>query len=235
VKKKLFVLSDVHGHFTAMKKALDEAGFDPHNKEHLFVSLGDLFDRGRENMEVLRYVERLKHKVLLRGNHEDMLEDLLNTGEMTPHHYRNGTLTTLQSFFGRYAGLSPDGSVDFSGKTRTVDRLFEYLEETRLYFETKNYFFVHGWYPRDPYRATPEAWRGARKCRFTEYYDGEAPFPEKNLVCGHMPCFYAYLVDPERREEDDSIFYGNGLIAIDAGTAQTGKVNVLVLEDELVG
>ena len=28
MKKKLFVLSDVHGHFTAMKKALDEAGFD---------------------------------------------------------------------------------------------------------------------------------------------------------------------------------------------------------------
>ena len=73
MKRKLFVLSDIHGHYSEMKKALDEAGFDPENGSHIFVSCGDLFDRGMENVAVYDFVRGLKHKILIRGNHEDML------------------------------------------------------------------------------------------------------------------------------------------------------------------
>ena len=77
--RKLFVVSDVHGHCTLLKAALDKAGFDKDDPEHLLICCGDYFDRGDENMEVLRFFERLKHKVLLRGNHDDMLLKLLQT------------------------------------------------------------------------------------------------------------------------------------------------------------
>ena len=46
--KKYFVVSDVHGFYDEMKKALDNAGFDIANPDHIFVSCGDLLDRGRQ-------------------------------------------------------------------------------------------------------------------------------------------------------------------------------------------
>ena len=73
VSLDLFVVSDIHGHYTLLKESLDMAGFNSEDPDHLLVCCGDYFDRGSENVQVLKFLERLKNKVLLRGNHEDML------------------------------------------------------------------------------------------------------------------------------------------------------------------
>ena len=49
-----------------------------------------------------------------------------------------------------------------------------------------------------------------------------------------MPTFFAKKFDIERDNNNSDIFWGNGLIAIDAGTFDSKRVNVLVLEDRLV-
>lgn len=236
--KKLFVVSDVHGHCTLLKEALERAGFDKDDPRHLLVCCGDYFDRGNENFEVLKYFERLKHKVLLRGNHEDLLLKLLQTGKVLPHHYVNGTMRTLENFFGKYFIDPADDTIDFSGKTRTVDRICDFIEETVNYFETEHYVFVHGWLPDGALtaearkKASDDAWNAARWVKWTEKYDGQRPIPEKTLVCGHMPTLYAHQFDATRSNKDADIFYGNGLLAIDAGTFDTKQINVLILEDE---
>ena len=35
---KYFVISDVHGFYNEMKNALDEAGFEPNNENHIFCT-----------------------------------------------------------------------------------------------------------------------------------------------------------------------------------------------------
>lgn len=237
-KKKLFVVSDVHGHYTLLKEALDQAGFEKDNEDHLLICCGDYFDRGDENREVLRFFERLKHKILLRGNHEDMLLKLFRTGKVLPHHYINGTMRTLENFFGKYFINPEDDTIDFSGKTRIVDRICEFIEETVDYYETENYVFVHGWLPENAEtpearkKASPEAWEKARWVRWNERYVGQRPLADKILVCGHVPAWFASAFAPHRDKKDFSIFYGNGIIAIDAGTDDTKQVNVLVLKSE---
>ena len=237
IKKKLFVVSDVHGHYTILKDELDKAGFDVENGNHILVCCGDYFDRGKENSEVLKLFERLKHKVLLRGNHEDLLLKLLQTGKVLPHNYINGTMQTLTDFFGKYSIDPVDDTIDFSGKTRTVDRVCEFIDETVNYIETENYVFVHGWLPEnaltpeDRQKASLEAWEQARWVRWNEQYVGLRPLADKTLVCGHVPTWYASAFDCTRDKKDFSVFYGNGIIAIDAGTADTKQVNVLVLQD----
>ena len=145
--KRIFAVSDVHGYFSQLKKALDEAGFDPENENHLLVCCGDYFDRGTENMQVLKFFERLKHKVLLKGNHEDMLEKIFQTGDFKPHNYLNGTVQTINEFFGKYALDTENNKVDFSGQTGNLNRVCEFFDELQDYFETKNYIFTHGWLP----------------------------------------------------------------------------------------
>lgn len=237
MRKKLFVISDVHGHCSLLKAALDKAGFDRDNENHLLVGCGDYFDRGWENHEVLKLLERLEHKVLLRGNHEDLLLKLFQTGKILPHNYINGTMATLENFFGRYA-INPDDTIDFSGKTSMLNRVSQFIGDTVNYFETEHYVFVHGWLPKKA--TTPEArqkltdqsWEEARWIQWIKAYQGHRPLKDKILVCGHVPTFLAtkYGVNPDNAD----IFYGNGLIAIDAGTFDSRQVNVLVLEDNLI-
>ena len=239
-KKKLFVVSDIHGHATLLKEALDKAGFDKENQDHLLVCCGDYFDRGSENAEVLKFFERLKYKVLLRGNHEDLLLKLLQTGRVFPHNYINGTMQTLTDFFGKYSIDPVDDTIDFSGKTRIVDRICEFIDETVNYFETENYVFVHGWLPQNTLtvderkNASESEWGKARWIKWIDEYKGAKPLKDKTLVCGHVPTTYAIKFDPTRTKDTADIFYGNGLIVVDAATFDTKQVNVLVLEDNLL-
>ena len=46
MKKKIFAVSDIHNEYDALIDALNEAGFDENNPDHLLVSIGDAFDRG---------------------------------------------------------------------------------------------------------------------------------------------------------------------------------------------
>ena len=72
----LYVCSDIHSYFEPFKKALDEAGFDPNNENHWIISCGDEWDRGTKPVEVMQYLISLPRKVLVRGNHESLLQDL---------------------------------------------------------------------------------------------------------------------------------------------------------------
>lgn len=239
-KRKLFVVSDVHGHAEFLKKALLDAGFDAENPEHILVSCGDYFDRGSENAEVLRFFERVKNKVLLRGNHEDLFSKVLLTGKLLPHNYINGSIQTISDFFGKFAIDPATDEINFSGHNRTVDRLLSFMEEMADYLETENYVFVHGWLPEKAKTAeerkkiTPAEWEKARWEKWTDHYQGKAPLSDKILVCGHVPTFFATKFDPSRPKLCGDIFYADGLAVLDAGTFETHQVNVLVIEDRLL-
>ena len=230
--KKLFVVSDVHGHYTILRNALDRSGFDKENENHVLLCCGDYFDRGNENVEVLNFFEGLERKILLRGNHEDMLLKLLTTGKIHPHQFINGTRQTLDNFFGDYSIDSSELRVDFGGNTDAIQKLRRFIETTVDYYETKDYVFVHGWLPKpDLKNATAEDWIKARCDSWLRNYNGERPLADKTLICGHVPTFCAEHLNITPATEGDTAFYGNGLIALDAGTADSGKINVLVLEE----
>ena len=73
---KLFCVSDIHGFYDEFNQALDDAGFDPWNSEHWLIVCGDVWDRGSQPVEVMRYLNGLPRKILIKGNHESLLQDL---------------------------------------------------------------------------------------------------------------------------------------------------------------
>jgi len=74
-----FCVSDVHSFYDEMIEALDNAGFDIENPNHIFISLGDLLDRGPKPKECLEFVNRLpkNRKILIKGNHERLMEQCI--------------------------------------------------------------------------------------------------------------------------------------------------------------
>lgn len=240
-KIKLFVVSDVHGHTTELKDALVAAGFNADDPDHLFVGCGDYFDRGVENVAMLEFLTSLQNKVLVRGNHESLLLRVLDEGCIDYTDVHNGTDITVEEFFGR-------GSIDSRGhvkkKIATEIRLRRFIYSTIDYFETENFVFVHGWIPTaqvtenalwaDNWRLAPfKEWEWSRYSEWQKKYRNGRPLPDKTLVCGHRTSAYGFLFDGARSPSDRSPFFGDGMIAIDAGTYDSGRVNVLVIEDTL--
>jgi len=64
-----FVVGDIHGHFSRLRRAMEFIGFDP-SRDRLFCA-GDLVDRGPESHDVLNWLN-LPWFAAVQGNHDDM-------------------------------------------------------------------------------------------------------------------------------------------------------------------
>lgn len=249
MNKKLFVVSDIHSFYTPLKKILDEKGFDPNNENHWLIVCGDVYDRGHESEEVLHFLMSLERKILVKGNHDILLEECCKREFPYSHDKHNGTVRTIQDL-----GGSPLPS-DFSKCCQiTWHKLARYRELLVNYFETQNYIFVHSWIPSNPkfydkytYR---KDWRNATDSEWEDAMWGNPFFKAqdglnqtgKTVVFGHWHCSLGHLIDSDGEISEfgeDAIWepYINkqqGIIGIDRCTAHTGEVNVLVLEDEFL-
>lgn len=250
---KFFVVSDVHGFYDEMRAALDESGFDPNNEEHWLISCGDNFDRGPQPVGVMGYLQDLPRKVLVKGNHESLLQDLCERGYPGNHDYSNGTFDTVCEF-GR-AGL---GRSFEECCIITEQRTKKFIYSMVPYFETKNYVFTHGYIPvncddglpmyyrRNRKFSKKEDWRESHASEWEQamWLNGMEMVHngfdiEKCVVVGHWHSSWGRMVfenGPEFGEGADfsPYYYDDKLIAIDGCTAYSGKVNVLVLEDEFL-
>lgn len=231
---KFFVISDVHGFYTEMKRALDEAGFDPSNEDHWLISCGDNFDRGGEPEKVLEYLSGLPRKTLVRGNHEDLLMECCEWEEPSSRDYHNGTYDTICELGGAGEGRPYEDCC-----TRTLARVGVFIDSMVNYFETKNYVFTHGYVPlvEDWRNASELAWESARWANGMNHVHNGRTI-DKCVVVGHWHTSWGrseYEGKPEFVGADFSPYYmGEHLIAIDACTAYSHRVNVLVLEDEFL-
>lgn len=261
---KFFIISDVHGFYDEMIKALDKAGFDENNPDHWLIGCGDYHDRGRQPLKTMMYLEKLPRKVLVRGNHEQLMEDMCERGFPYSHDVSNGTFATAWQ-------LDPTAPIDpyAIDYDMVLKRLKPFFNQMVNYFETKNYIFVHSWVPlinkdglpahytkNRKFEFNPD-WRNASQEDWDEAMWGN-PFKQwqeglnktgKTIVFGHWHCStgHSMLTEIKISEfeseckisefEDDAIwepFIYDNIIGIDRCTAHTGEVNVLVLEDEFL-
>lgn len=85
--RKILVVGDLHGCHTNLMNRLDEIEFS--TKEDLLISVGDLIDRGSENVECLEMLQMPWFRAV-RGNHEQMMLDALSPNGNVNHWMANG-------------------------------------------------------------------------------------------------------------------------------------------------
>ena len=249
---RYYITADIHGFYTEFHKALDEAGYFNDPDPHKLIILGDIFDRGQEAVKMQDFILRLMDQeavILIRGNHEDLFEEMVTVDEGLPvrHHVSNGTYGTALQLTGFDPTMALIRHWDFAEAARETPYYRQIIPATVDYYETAHYVFVHGWIPsireRDggysyysDWRETgPEGWRHAR------WYNGmdaaQSCMEEKTILCGHWHCSYGHSKYEGRGSEfgpdaDFSPYYGPNVIALDACTAHSGKVNVIVIEED---
>lgn len=144
---KYFITSDIHSYYTELITALNKAGFDINDPLHIFVSLGDLLDRGPDAIKCLDFVNSLpeERKILIKGNHEELLEAAIARGYFLTHDLHNGTDRTIYQLVGK---TDYEESLDYIfDEIKRHKGLKKYLKSCKDYYEVRDNIFVHGWIP----------------------------------------------------------------------------------------
>lgn len=167
--KKYFVASDLHSFFTPFEDALDNAGFDINNPNHILIVCGDLFDRGGETIELFEFLMNIPktRRIFIRGNHESLYLSLLLKPFPESYDYSNGTVRTFCDIAGFDEDCLIGTSKMYKGKDyyeiqETMDSYWGQIREIvknhkvtkflkskewKNYYELDKYIFVHSFIP----------------------------------------------------------------------------------------
>lgn len=126
-----YVIGDIHGCYDQFMNVLKQVNFD-YNKD-LLISLGDLCDRGPEPINVLDELFKIKNKILIRGNHDEVLLYWLKTGR-DMFNGGNGFSITKNKF---HTDVNKE----------TYNQYINLLEsQINYYIDKENRLFIHGGY-----------------------------------------------------------------------------------------
>lgn len=234
-------------------------GFFTDTEPHKLIICGDLYDRGTEALQLQEFLLELLAKdelILIRGNHEDLALNLLHTWSQGSyqqrHHNMNGTVDTVCQLTG-FSAREVYTKTEEVGRAFLQDPFIKTIIPAMVdYFETDRYVFTHGWIPCTPIsigshekeyvpiadwrNAGAEQWNKARWINGMEAAHGGIIEAGKTIVCGHWHCSFGhshYNHDGGEFDNNPNFapYYGDGIIALDACTALSGKVNCIVIED----
>lgn len=232
---KYFVFSDCHGNYTALINGLDEAGYNPNDPNHTLLGLGDYFGRAQINESdsrfIFNYFKSPIHAnapILLKGNHELILENMILRKYPTYTDICNGEHNTIASIAQvEFEKALYDPSIFLLDSIKEFDYWLRHLPYC---LETDNHCFTHSWLPQNYNEADEEEWHDAiwtntfyevKKCR-----KNNTKF-SKTLWLGH---WRAADFNPTH---EDGNYYDEALNIhfMDCCTVLSCKVDVVVVED----
>lgn len=261
---KYYGVSDVHGYYTQLKRALKDAGFFDEKGSCVLIVCGDLLDRGLEARQLIEFMIQLLEEdrlIYILGNHEELLVQCLQeiarggvheiASGMSPHYFNKTWDSLLQ--------ISEMSEIEaYNNPNELVRRVMRSPFYKKLlsicvdYHETHNYIFTHGWIPcftedfrpHVKYKYNPD-WRNAdvQDWRMARWLNGmeiackhHITEPNKTIVCGHWHTSYGHSCINRSCSEwgsdaNFSPFSADGILAIDASTPNSMKVNCVVIED----
>ncbi len=230
--RRVFVVSDIHGNLAYLKGLLHKIDF---SKNDTLILLGDLIEKGPQNLETLQYIMQLckTHTVhVVRGNCDRLLFDD-DLSDQWLFRYRNswGGQMLLHEF-ARRLNLPVRSPEDVGHLRQTAKQAFpeeyEFLNNMPVILESEHYIFVHGGIPGEDClqdTSSLEAWSCMKN---DDFLNQGHVFHNKWCIVGHWPATLyrdkfpcaTPLISPEQQ-----------IVSIDGGCTikRDGQLNALCL------
>lgn len=211
---RTFAFGDIHGSLRAFDKLLEVVS--PGSGD-LVVTLGDYVDRGDNSKGVIDRLIELRDRcqlVTIKGNHEEMMLDVIEYGA-PPHSWL------------RYGGVDTLDSYGFVGDLSVIPASHrEFLMKLRDYHETETAFFVHANYDPDLALSDQEPevirWLSLHQSVPGPHFSG------KRALVGHTAARDGEIFDIGYLTCIDTCIYGNGwLTCLELETGRIWQANRL--------
>ncbi|EAX8242894.1 metallophosphoesterase [Salmonella enterica subsp. enterica serovar Newport] len=198
--RKIWVAGDLHGCYTSLIHRLDEVGFS--TETDLLISVGDLIDRGTENVECLELLQMPWFRAV-RGNHEQMMLDALSPNGNVNHWMVNGGAWFFQ--------------LDYD-KERLAIALVELVRQLPYIIELrtggKTIVIAHADYPADEYQFGKELslhdviWKRDRLVDAQDKIGGPIAGAD-HFIFGHTPARTQLTFWNQTYIDTGAVFSGN--------------------------
>lgn len=188
--RRVFAVSDVHGNLDYLKGLLDKIAF---SADDILILLGDLIEKGPENLETLRYIMNLckSHTVhVLRGNCDRLLFDDL-PDEWLFRYRTSWQGRQLMNEFSQLLNIPLRTPEDVGLLRRRARREFpeeyEFLTNLPIVLESEHYIFVHGGIPGEDSLQDPDALDAWACMKNDDFLHQGHSFQKKWCIVGHWP------------------------------------------------
>ena len=187
------IIGDVHGHYDALMALLDAVS--PQGQDQVYF-LGDLIDRGPKSAEVVSFIMRSNFQCL-RGNHEEMLLDVIGDGQVSVDLYQGWLYSGGHATVASYNNKIPQEHIDW-------------MKSLPVYLDLGDIWLVHaGVNPKLPLEQQSSeqfCWIRDEFHRISEPY-----FKDKLMITGHTITFTFPGIHPGQ------IAAGPGWLGIETG------------------
>ncbi len=207
---RTIVVGDIHGCSDTLRKLL-ESSCNISSKDRI-IFLGDLMDKGLKSKETLDFVLELianGNKVdIIRGNHEQMFLDSINSPQALKKWFRNGGKETLDSFEVYNPGF--------------IDEVYiELINSTVPYLLVNDFVITHAGLNFDISNPLHDT---LKMQTIRNAYCDTSKIDERRLIVGHTPYDIDKIINSLK----------NDLIYLDGGCVYNKKVqglgNLVALE-----
>lgn len=222
---RVIVITDPHGCFSEIEKALNKVNYDWYGKKDLLIIIGDLNDRGQESNKVIHFAKNQPNVHVVLGNHDNKLRRWLRGNKV----HTDSIQETIAQLYG--AGMmEPD----------YVESLYAWMMDMPYIIKIGFNYFAHaGFNPNvHPENTTREFCMYARYFdekmgTFTRessagfWFDKPRKYPKYSLFFGHIVIedINKAIIHP-KNEEDGTI------IGMDGGMCFGEKVRYAVMKKD---
>lgn len=207
----IYVMSDIHGNIRAYNNIIEQINFGP--DDTLYI-IGDIIDRGKSGIALLRKFMLMKNVKVLMGNHELMMLNYMHSSDQRDRFlwHINGGEITENLFF----------KLDLNTRNDIINYLESLPYEKTIKVNNKNYLLVHAapgyiykhhWKYYDSY----ESYMVWHRLDSGDYYEIKG---NNTVIHGHTPTNQWSLLNGHK---ESIIQYYENTINIDCGIGFPGK------------
>jgi serine/threonine protein phosphatase 1 len=224
---RIIAISDIHGQNIKLLQLLEKTGYQP--DKDLLVLCGDLIDRGQENVDTLTTCGELRRKgaILLKGNHEQFLEQSL--AEMIiGDGWRSQPSQGLSNWVNHNGGAQMYHEIKELSQSKLI-QILNFVQNLRIYFINGKFIFTHaGANCKKTLEENSEndvVWMDRR-------FPYAPAYKDKILIFGHIPTWKLCPDGEKFKNNNAKIWYDRihkDKIDIDCGSIYGGRLAALVL------
>ncbi|MGB7842604.1 MAG: metallophosphoesterase family protein [Salinimicrobium sp.] len=223
---RILAIGDIHGGLKALIQVLERAKVTPDDK---LIFLGDYVDGWSDSANVVSYLIELSKQntcIFLRGNHDDLTQRWLETGELKDRWLQHGGQSSIDAYR-QFTDEEKQAHIEF------------FKQMVNYYLDKKNRLFVHAGFsnlkgPDQEYSPTPFYWDRTlwemALCINPSLKPGDTAYPKRlqlfeEIFIGHTPVTRIGKTKPVKAAN---------VYNIDTGAAFMGRISMLDIESKEV-